>query len=297
MSHGIVRDWDGMERLWEHMYSSLNAKHEEHPVLLTEPPLNPYSNRDQLAQIWFETLRAPALYFTPSSVLSLYASGRTTGIVLDVGEGLTHALPIYEGLALPHAVVRSDVAGYEVTKALQKCLRQNGYPFGTTAEVEFVKQLKEEVCVLGTSDGGGTKAVMDYRLPDGRMMSLTAQERTMPPNVLFDPTLIGSEEPGVADVLVNAIARSDMELRSKFYGQIVLAGGSTLIQGFGDRLLHELKQRTPSTKIRISAPPERLHSAYVGGSILASLSSFKGMWVSRAEYEEYGVNALHRRDV
>lgn len=285
------------------MYSKqcLNAKQEEHPVLLTEAPLNQRKNRDQIAEIFFESIRAPALFFTPPSVLSLYASGRTTGVVLDVGEGVTHAVPVYEGFALQHSVVRSDVAGRDVTKQLQMQLRRAGLSFTTTAESELVKKIKEESCYLTPSRLANENTIKEsntpYQLPDGQTVNLST-ERYQAPNVLFDPSLIGSEEPGAAEVLVNSIMKSDIDLRSKLFSQIVLAGGSSLTPGFGDRMLYEVRSRAPShLRIRISAPPERLHSAYVGGSILASLSTFKSMWVSRSEYEEHGSNILHRREL
>jgi centractin len=283
----------------------LNAKQEEHPLLITEAPLNHRQNRDQMAEIFFESVRVPALFFTPPSVLSLYASGRTTGVVLDVGEGVTHAVPVYEGFALQHSVTRSNVAGREVTRHLQLQLRKSGLYFTTTAEADLVKTIKEEVCYLTPTalhdeaavKDAKSKSTIQYQLPDGNTVSLSS-ERHEAPNVLFDPSLFGSEEPGAADVLANSIMKSDIDLRAKLFSQIVLAGGTTLTPGFGERLLYEVRARSPShTRIRISAPPERLYSCYVGGSILASLATFKNMWVSRADYEENGANILHRRDI
>lgn len=336
MDKGYVSEggWNAMEQLWEHTYSktNLNAKMDEHPVLLTEAPLNPKHNRNEMAEIFFETFRAPAIFFTPPSVLSLYASGRTTGVVLDVGEGVTHAVPVYEGFALQHSVTRSDIAGRHVTKQLQLLLRRNTYNpnlnFSTTAELDFVKQLKEEVCYVPptsssyhsgngndnnsstpTGVGGGPSSAgtgpnstssmeqdskTQYQLPDGTPIALS-KERYMAPNVLFDPFIVGSEELSVTDVLVNSIMKSDLDLRSKLFSQIVLAGGTTYLNGFGDRLLNETRNKSPvHTRIRISVPPERMYSTYVGGSILASLATFKNMWVSRADYEEYGSNILHK---
>jgi centractin len=274
---------------------------------MTEAPLNDRRNRDQIAEIFFESIRAPALYFTPPSVLSLYASGRTTGVVLDVGDGVTHAVPVYEGFALTHSVARSNVAGRNVTRQLQLNLRRSGLHFTTTAEADLAKTMKEELCYLtptpiALNDEAADKearaqAKTSYQLPDGQAVALSS-ERYESPNVLFDPSLFGSEELGAADILVNSIMKSDIDLRAKLFGQVVLAGGSTLMPGFGERLLYEVRSRAPAhTRIRISAPPERLYSTYVGGSILASLATFKTMWVSRADYEEHGCNILHRREL
>ena len=271
---------------------------EDHPVLLTEAPLNPRRNRDQTAELFFETFRSPALFFAPPSVLSLYASGRTTGVVLDIGDGSMHCVPVYEGHALPHSVTRSDIGGRDVTRQLQLLLRRSGMNFTTTAEAEMVKTMKEEACFVAstgaTNDASEKEAKTQYQLPDGQAITL-ASERYQAPEVLFNPSVIGSEEAGAADVLVNSIMKSDIDLRSTMFSQIVLAGGSTLFQGFGDRMLYDVRSRSPAhTRIRISAPPERIYSSYVGGSILASLATFKSMWVTRAEYEEHGLGALHR---
>lgn len=298
--HIVDGGWDAMEALWEHIYSqpNLNVKAEDHPVLLTEAPLNPCQNRDKVAEIFFETYRAPALFFAPPAVLSLYASGRTTGVVLDVGEGVTHAVPVYEGFALPHSVTRSDVAGRDVTRQMQLLLRRSGLSFTTTAEADLVKTMKEESCFVTRTPVADESTEKDsrtqYTLPDGQGVTLST-ERYQAPNILFDPSLIGSEEAGVADILVDSIMKSDIDLRSTLFSQVVLAGGSTLLPGFGDRMLYEVRSRSPShTKIRISAPPERVNSAFVGGSILGSLATFKSMWTSKTDYEEYGSNILHR---
>jgi centractin len=259
-----------------------------------------------MSEIFFETIRVPALFYSSPSPLCLYASGRTTGVVLDVGDTVAHAVPVYEGFALQHSVTRSNVAGREVTRQLQLQLRRNaGLYLTTTAESDLAKAIKEEVCFLTPAPPGAAAedAAMEkdartlYQLPDGQTVTISS-ERYDAPNVLFDPSLMGSEEPGAADVLVNSIMKSDTDLRSKLFSQIVVAGGSTLIPGFGDRLLREARIRSPShTRIRISAPPERVHSCYVGGSILASLATFKNMWVSREEYEERGSAVMHRREL
>merc|ERR1719191_635050 len=143
MSHGIVDDWLDMEHIWHHVYSTMKVTSEEHPVLLTEAPLNPRKNREKAAEIFFETFGCPALFVSAQAILSLYASGRTTGIVLDSGDGVTHAVPIYEGFALPHSVMRSDVAGRDVTRHLRMLLRKDGVHFRTTAEFEIVRTIKE----------------------------------------------------------------------------------------------------------------------------------------------------------
>merc|ERR1712151_1086209 len=123
IEHGIVTNWDDMEKIWHHtFYNELRVAPEEHPVLLTDAPLNPKANRERMTQIMFETFNVPAMYVAIQAVLSLYASGRTTGIVIDSGETFSHALPIYQGYVLPHAMLRLDVAGHDITEYMMHIL-------------------------------------------------------------------------------------------------------------------------------------------------------------------------------
>ncbi|EKG12053.1 Actin-like protein [Lasiodiplodia theobromae] len=298
LEHGIVTDWDDMERIWQYVYAEeLKTVSEDHPVLLTEPPLNPRTNRDTAAQILFETFNVPALYTSIQAVLSLYASGRTTGVVLDAGDGVSHAVPVYGGFQINNAVQRIDVAGRDVTEHLQMLLRKSGYVFHTSAEKEIVRNIKEShsyVCLdpvkeekewSGSTARANEKSV-EYKLPDGKKLKIGA-ERFRAPEILFNPELIGSEYQGVHQLVVNAINRTDLDLRKDLFGSIVLSGGSTLTKGFGDRLLHEVQRlAVKDMRIKIYAPPERKYTTWTGGSILAGLSTFKKMWVEKDEWQE-----------
>ncbi|XP_055372030.1 actin-related protein 1 [Condylostylus longicornis] len=300
MEHGIVTDWNDMERIWNYIYSKdqLSTFSEEHPVLLTEAPLNPRRNREKAAEIFFETLNVPALFVSMQAVLSLYATGRVTGVVLDSGDGVTHAVPIYEGFAMPHSIMRVDIAGRDVTRYLKALIRKEGFNFRTTAEFEIVRSIKEKVCYLASNPQKEENIETEkfaYTLPDGKTLEI-GPARFRAPEVLFRPDLLGEECEGIHDVLIYSIEKSDMDLRKMLYQNIVLSGGSTLFKGFGDRLLAEIKKHGPKDlKIRIAAPQERLYSTWMGGSILASLDTFKKMWISKREYDEEGHRAVHRK--
>lgn len=291
MEHGIVTDWDDMERIWNWVYTEeLGTLSEEHPVLLTEAPLNPRSNRETAAQIFFETFNVPALFCSVQAVLSLYSSGRTTGIVLDSGDGVTHAVPVFEGFSMPHAIRRIDIAGRDVTDHLQLLLRKSGHHLHTTAEREVVRTIKEKCCYVALNPAKEEKDTQsrseDLKLPDGKVIQL-GSERFRAPEILFNPELIGQEYAGVHQVVVDSINRVDLDLRKSLFSNIVLSGGSTLCRSFGDRLLNEVKKLAlKDVKIRIYAPPERKYSTWIGGSILAGLNTFKKMWVSAEEYQE-----------
>lgn len=304
IAHGIVTQWDDMERIWNHTYyNELRVDPEEHNVLVTEAPMNPKVNREKITQIMFESFSVPGLYVAIQAILSLYSSGRTTGIVLDSGDGVTHTVPVFEGFSLVHSIGRLDLAGRDLTTYMVRILRERlPINLDNSSGREIVRTMKEKTCFVSQNyqkdlenAESSVDLPQDYELPDGKVVSI-ASERFRVPEVLFNPSMIGKEAPGVHQLVHDSISTCDIDLRRDLYENIVLSGGTTMFDGIEQRLQAEIGKLAPSSvKTRVIAPPERKYSVWMGGSILSGLSTFQDMWITKEEYEEAGQSIVHRK--
>jgi actin-related protein len=298
-----------MEKVWEYCFTNeLRVDPSEHKVLLTEAPMNPKANREKMTTLMFETFQVRGLYVAIQAVLSLYSNGRTTGMVCDSGDGVTHTVPVYEGFSIPHAVKKNYIAGRAITEHLVNLLTADSIceTGGKSAWAQIVRTIKEKCCFVSLNPAEDKKKAAEstelskmYELPDGQTITINTP-RFMAPEALFFPDLIkeGDEALGMHKMSFASVQECDLDIRKELYGNVILSGGTTLYEGLPDRLEKELDAMCPQQNmVKIIASQDRYYSVWTGGSTLSSLSTFESQWITKEEYEENGAEIVHRKCV
>jgi len=306
---GIVTNWDHMERVWSYCFANeLRVEPNEHKVFLTEAPMNPKANREKMTTMMFETFQVEGLYVAIQAVMSLYSNGRTTGCVIDSGDGVTHTVPVFEGYTIPHAVEKNFVAGRAITSHMVKLLGADGVtPEGNeSAWSQIVRTMKEKLCFVAEDldaardkASSSTELTKHYELPDGSLVDINAP-RFMAPEALFKPDLIkeGDEAKGMHLLCKASIEGCDIDIRTDLYKNIILSGGSTLYEGLPNRVLAEVKKLAPKEDmVEVTAPADRYYSVWAGASVLSSLTTFESQWITKDQYNENGAEIIHRKCV
>jgi len=301
VENGIVTGWDDAEKIWHNtFYNELRVQPEEQPVIIIEALRNPKANREKTVQIMFETFNVPALYLTTANTLAMYAAGRTTGLAVDFGFESCRVAPVYEGLVIRDAVTTLSVGGGDIKQYLQKLLNERGYSFTTSSESEIVRDIKEQLAFVAESGDinetiNPSNCMGTYELPDGQTFDLDL-ERCRCAEILFRPGILGKEEDGIHKCIYDAIMKCDVDIRQDLYENIVIFGGTSLLNGLEERLLKEITALAPaSVKPKIIAIPERHYAAFIGASILSSMSTFQDLWITKDEYDETGPSIVHRK--
>eukprot|EP00466_Bigelowiella_natans_P002370 jgi/Bigna1/56385/estExt_Genewise1Plus.C_970014 len=314
VSAGKILYWKGdysIEHIWDYAFNEkMKIDASEHRILLTEAPMNPKQNRVKMLEYMLEKYQFKGASVSMQAMLVLYAQGLLTGVVLDSGDGVSHCVPVWEGLLVPRWIKRLDVAGRNVTERLIKLLQARGHNFHRSADMDTVRQIKEKHCYVGYDLEIEKKLGLDttaltrkYTLPDGRSITL-GSERYQAPEVLFQPHLGDekyAEQKGIHQMVYDMIMESDIDLRRDFFKHIVLSGGSTMYPGLPTRLEKEIralylkntlkgnKQALGKWKMKVEDPPRRKHMVFIGGAVLAQImKDDEKFWISKEEWAELG---------
>ena len=287
------------------IYNELRVDPTECSVMFTEAPMNPKANREKMIDIAFNTFGFKSFYVGIQAVLAMFSTGRTTAIVLDSGDGVTHAVPIYETYSVPHAVTKAMLAGRDVSAYLMKILTERGWNFETTAQFQIVRELKEKMCYTSLdfkkdqseceTQEWKEKYEKPYQLPDGNLLT-TGSERYRATEIMFQPSLTGKDVPGVHKLVYNSIMECDLDVRKALWENIILSGGNTMFDQYSERLELELKALAPpSIHLKVVSQPDRKYAVFIGAAQLANLSAFYNSWITREEFDEHGVSYVHRK--
>lgn len=303
MDRGVIEHWDDMELLWSHIFEDSlrldwkSSELEEHPLLITEAPLNHVRNRMMMCEVLFEKFNFDVLYIALPSVMSLYAAGQTTGCVVDCGDGYCSSTPIYEGFSLKSAIRRIDLGGKDLTEQLQFYIKKtNGISLFTSSEQEIVRTIKEKAGYIALDyvkeekeyeEDPSNSKMTEFVLPDGQVLSINKGKYRIP-EILFNPLIIHSEYDSISTMTSQSISLVDIDLRENLRSNIVLSGGSTMFKGFGGRFLREMNQLSTNidSSFRIVAPPKRKYTAWIGGSIFANSLAFKKLLLDKKSWIE-----------
>eukprot|EP01084_Bolivina_argentea_P163109 283803_1 len=305
---GIITNFDGISQIWQHTFNeelkigkapyedlNLNAC----DVLLTEPVFNPDAKREKTIEIMFEKFNVNACYLACDAVLSLYASGRTTGCVWNSGKNVSHIVPIYEGKVVKHAVMRQDIGGDDITEHLAWIFTERGYAFTTPVEIDIVRDIKHKLGYVALDMEAEMKRLetecYKYELPDGFIIE-PSTELIRATEMMFQPNWRGYEFAGIHDMIIESIEKCDECFRNDLYANIVLAGGNTMLRDADKRLKQEMDKKVPGdVVVNIIAPEDRKYSAWIGGSIFASLNTMDALWITRFDYNEHGASIVNKR--
>ncbi|ETO14278.1 actin [Reticulomyxa filosa] len=268
---------------------------------MTDNPFNTETHREKTAQIMYETFNVPSFYIAPAAVLSLFATGSHTGMVIQSGHGITLGVPIQNGSFVNSALSQLDIGGEQLTDYMIKLLSEQGYTFTTVAEKEIVRDIKERLTFVTLNYEDALKIKKNkieqrsYELPDGMVIRID-QEQFKCPEPLFTPSLLGLEQDGIHKMVRTSILKCNEDIQKDLYNNLVFAGGNTMFGGIAERMKKKLEALLPNgTKIKIVSSPERRYSAWIGGSILSCLSDFQEMWIPKSNYDETGPSVINRK--
>lgn len=296
--NGFIQNKEDYTKLFTHIFRELHIGSERRPVVLSEPIDNPTKNRQQLAEVLFETFRVPSIFIGSAPSLALYTSCKTEGVSLDIGDSFAQVASIYEWSQMPQTLLRTELGGKMITRFFLKSLKDSSYHFGSPTGLQLAQDVKEShgvICLDFNETMKGDIAPCEYEVANDTKIPV-GKDRFRCPELLFQPKLDNVDCYGAAELVYESIMRSDIGMRDKLFSNIVISGGSTLFTGFEDRLKKDLESMaTPGTVVNVVADVARKDAVWVGGSILGSMELFPQMVVTREEYAESQGAAVRRK--
>jgi actin-related protein len=298
ISRGIVQDWDALENLWHNLYlNELKVDPSNHPVVTSVYPDEQKHLKERMSQIFFETFNIPGLYTSNHSLLALYGSGKTSGLVVDSGFHLTTVTPIIDGYCRSYAHTQSPNAGDDVNSRLINLLGIEGkLNYSSLEEIKktsvyVADDYETELEALQSEEEGGTT----FQLPDGQEIVLE-EEVFKAAEGVFNPMIVESREPGLVGMITECVSKVEIRRRAELLGNVILCGGNTKLQNFVNRLEKDLRCCFPaSLKVKIHAGNDRQFLTWSGGAVVSALSTFQTMWITQADYDENGPSVVHRK--
>jgi actin len=300
VSRGVVEHWDHAEQLLHHCITECGVEDiEAASIIVAAPPFNSRECTEHFAQTCMESLNMSKIAIVETGLCALYASGRTTGIVLDSGEGVTTATPVYDSTVLLRSVNRLNWGGADVTDHLRRLLYERGFSFSSAVDEWQVRLIKEGLGYVAENyaaelEKPPEELAKEFELPDGQSVEVGA-ERFRCAEILFAPGIVHQEHPSASAFVAGTIKSCDIHLRKDLSSNIVLSGGNTMFEGFRTRLQQEVAAHFPGMfgSVSVVAAPDRTNLVWAGGAVIASLDSFDAQWVTRDVYEDHGPTIVH----
>jgi actin len=239
-------DWENMEKIWTHIFNELNVDPRQINLLMTDSPFATKSDKHKMCDIVFEKFRVKSFQLCNTASMSMYSTGKVSGLVVESGESLSYTVPIFEGYAIPHAMIKLEVAGQDITQCLINELEQCSIKCSQYKET--IRGLKEQMCSVSLNFQGDMQRQEDpisleersYELPTEEIITVNHRQRFRSSEVIFNPSLLNNPAKGIVEMAFDSIEMCDADLRINLYNNIVLAGGTTLMPGFKERFQMEI---------------------------------------------------------
>ncbi len=319
VQRGQIVDFDRFESLLHHiLYARCGWQPDaEGTVVIAEPLFTPKADREQLCQLLFEQFNVEGLFAHDSAVLSLYAVGKYSGLVLDFGHGKLDVAAVMDGATNTAATRRFLWAGQDQNARLAALLRERGVALADPRRLRDLKHLcaraaetaAEYEQLVAAGAGAGTSAAaaaageQSYALPDGQEVRLPAAVGAQLLEPLFQPQLLGRDGPGVAELATECVLLNYDGLgRKAVYENLLLCGGGGAAAGLQQRLVREMRLQAPlaaqpaacGVAEYLPAGTQRC-AAWSGGAVMARVVQGQGQLMSKGDYEEAGPAAVHRK--